>query len=204
MVIFHICTLSGSLHSIFISIISSNVLPTSLWLPGISIIQISQQGISSTVLFTNVVEFSYILLFSVDFTFLRLWLSSLILKNVSLFYWALCLTQSRQAIYTCWRFASHSLNLTSFLSGKPWACMGYSFSCRTFYVNEMAPDTTQRFFSTLFSLSLQLPICSFHFLKQGIVFFSPISVFTSHSLFTTTYPAFIKTFIIYIAEVLLI
>lgn len=101
----------------------------------------------------------------------RLWLSSLILKNVSLFYWALCLTQSRQAIYTCWRFASHSLNLTSFLSGKPWACMGYSFSCRTFYVNEMAPDTTQRFFSTLFSLSLQLPICSFHFLKQGIVFF---------------------------------
>lgn len=72
MVIFHICTLSGSLHSIFISIISSNVLPTSLWLLGISIIQISQQGISSTVLFTNVVEFSYILLFSVDFTFLKI------------------------------------------------------------------------------------------------------------------------------------
>lgn len=152
MVIFHICTSSGSLHSIFISIISSNMLPTSLWLPGISIIQISQQGISSTVLFTNVIGFSYILPFSVDFTFLKIMIIFSNLKNVSLFYWALCLAQSRQAIYTCWRFVSHSLNLTSFLSGKPWACMGYSLSCRTFYVNEMAPDTTQRFFQLFFIL----------------------------------------------------
>lgn len=69
MILTHVFTSPGSWHSIFISIISYNILLTGFWLPGIPIIHISQQWLLSSVLSTNLAGFSSILPFSVDFTF---------------------------------------------------------------------------------------------------------------------------------------
>lgn len=121
MVIFHICTSPGSLHSIFISIISYTISITSLWLPGISIIQTSQQEVQSPVLLTNLLGF---LTSCLSWWVLHSWSITTVLSHLNWF------SLLRRAVSCtawagnpdCWKCASHSPDLTTFLSGRSGAC----------------------------------------------------------------------------------
>lgn len=143
MILSHTFTSPGSLQSIFISIISYDILLTSLWLPGISIIQTSQQWLSSPVPSTNVVGFSFILPFRWILHSWRVMTILSNLKNFSLLYLALFPAHRRQLI-TLLTICFTLFNQPSSLSGKVWASVGYSFSyTESSYLNQMAPESVQ-------------------------------------------------------------
>lgn len=123
MILSHIFTSPGSLHSIFISIISYDILLTSPWLPGISIIQTSQRDFQA--LYFPLILLGFLLCCLSLWTFhswrVRTTLSHL--RNSSLLYLAL-FPAHRRSQSLCWWLASHSsINLPSCQanSGLAWA-----------------------------------------------------------------------------------
>lgn len=102
MIVFHCSTAPCGLQSIFMAIISYNVLRPSLWLPGNSIIQISQQQISSTIrLYFSQALLSF-LLSCLSLPILHSWRVMTILsnlKNISLLSLSLHPAQETVSLY---------------------------------------------------------------------------------------------------------
>lgn len=174
MAIFHICTSPGSWHSIFIFIISYNLLLASLWLPEVFIIWESQRGPQSTVLSIGCWADSYLAL--VDLALLEGCADPLWSKALPSPARSSGLAQ-RDGQSLLLKAASHASNLTSCLAGKA----GLARATRSLIQLPHLGGMAHIDFPTLPFL-FSNPICSFHFLKQEIVFHAYQYLYFLHTL----------------------
>lgn len=164
--LFHICTSPGSLHGIFIFIISYNLRLASLWLPEVFMIWESQREPQSTVLFTGLLGW---LVSCLSWWTCHTWRTGPILSDLK---HSLSCTELRPCRGTdylcCWRLL-HTCQIWLPACRQGWACTGHTHSPTASFPMRNGPRTTHMYFPTL-SFSFSNPMCSFLFLKQEIVF----------------------------------